>query len=340
MTVYLAFNECEVFTNGGSDFTSSTECAVASVSRAGFRPTLVDTTTTFNEGISFTNLSEGWVHFNAIQYSSPRTNSGPFFQVIDNDGNTVIQLNCAANDGSSGEITVASSLLGNTGNTLASGQETLRTYDIHIKIASTGGFIRLYIDGNLVYDETGDTVASTSATGFDTIRFLNQDTIGLNAGNDEDLNHWGQVLVSDENTINAKVYTLTPTAGSTNDWPTGSVTDVDETDADDTDQAYTDTDNDQFTIDTSVTLPSVTSPVKYTALVQSFRASYDSGSPVTKLTPFLNDTTATSTSFASSISLTTGLDGYQEIWSTDPADSSNWTASKINNYEFGLQADT
>jgi len=98
---------------------------------------------------------------------------------------------------------------------------------------------------------------------------------------------------------------------------------------------------DEFVVDTSVTVPSVSGPVEYTGVVTYFRASYDSGASVSQLTPLLNDTSATyGPVYGATQALTTGLSNYKIIYDTDPADSSAWDSTKINNYEYGVRAET
>jgi len=337
MTIYAAFNECEALDNA-TEAESSGQTAVSGVARAGFKVKNVGTETdvTLNYTLP-SGPSEGWVH--VMMYNAEATDSqenpSDIFRVFDNDNNEIVAV-YASND-TTGNIYMNSTLNGS--NTLIGNRfETVFTIDIHIKIDASG-FIKGYLDQTAVYEEAGNTVQSTSGTEIGKLQFF-QTQNRVFSLTDTTKVSWGQVLVSDKPTFNANVYTLTPTAGSTNTWDVGSVTDVDESGVSDADQINTSGNGDEFIIDTSDTLSSSAAPANFRAVVQSFRASYDASATATNIVPFLNDTTATSTSNGTTKSLSTGFDHYQEIWNTDPADSSDWTASKINNYEFGIRTST
>jgi len=339
MATYLAFSEGEAI-SGANWQNSSTTGGVdeAGVNRCGFRSVLGVSQPTGDATLS-SPLQEGFFHCRFAMATENVTNGGgKILTFKDTSGAELfaIKYKSGARD------TIGFSSVNGIGEEDCWVRDNPVEFDVHFRISDgTDGFLRFYADGVLVYEESGITNASTGDTQVETITWLQQNRSDSDPPVGEaNQDHYSQVIVSDVNTIGAKLYTLTPTAGATNDWANGSVTDVDEEGVDDSDFISTDTDNDQFTYDTSVTLSDTTGVNSYTSLVQTFRGSYDSGASVTKLTPFLNDTTATSTSFATSKSLTTGTAFYQESWETDPADSSEWTATKINNYEFGLQADT
>lgn len=350
MTVYLAFNEAE-----GLDNSANTEEAVrlvdgdsgirgpaeTGVNRAGF--CFTDAGATSATATMSSALTEGWVH--VIQKSMHPTLGGlnsDTFQVLDTSGNPVVSIRV---DDTGSTVTFGGfTYLDTPNNTILMGPEdkpdNVYRVDLHIKMDATAGFIRAYVNSILIHEEFGvDTTVTSGVTQFDTLKFLERG--GTTIFSEGNAQCWSQVLVSDRTTIGAKVYTLVPNAtGSLNDWDSGAYTDVDETAVNDVDKATTTTNGDEFTVDVSTTLATPSLPNKWTALVQTFRGSYDSGSAVTKMSPLLNDTTSTSTSYGASQTLTTGFANYSKIWDVDPADSGDWTATRINNYEFGVRADT
>jgi len=345
MTVFLAFNEAEALNDAG-DAVADTDVAVSGVARAGFR--------TFDAGdgglsagpsvtldATFVTQSEAWIHCKILKNqegSFARGQAGDVFRVVDDDGNQIVNI---YHPGNTTGVIQAYSTLDATKDTIYLGSATVMEFDcdIHVNIASgTSGFIDIYVDQVLQYSKTGDTVASTSATGVNKLEFVDAGRSG--AGKDVTKSAWCQVIVSDENTLGSKVFTLDPSAGNVNDWPIGDVTDVDEQGVDDGDQMQTDTYLDEVSFDSSITLSALSEPQKFTALVQSYRASLDASASVTGLTPFLQDDGGTNTYYAAApSSITSGLAPYQEIWSQDPADSTDWTAAKINGYEYGYRAD-
>lgn len=335
MTVYLAFNEYEGLADV-SDIATSSLAVPSSRNRTGFALDNPTSAAITRDTITFTGLSEGWVHLNFyLDHSTDSASAlGKFFSIIDADDNEVVSFSRSGTGYA--DIYVTSALAGST--YIGTRFETISTFDINVGLDTTSGFIKIFLDNSLVYDLTGDTIQSTGGTTFDKLRF--RSACVASGVRSDGRTVYSEVLVSDSNTLGAKVYTLTPEPGSINDWVSGTESDVDEAGVDDSNYIFTDTDGDQFAVDSSVTLSGVTSPTQYTALIQSYRASYDSGASVTQITPFLNDTTATNINYGTTTALTNGFVNYQEIWSTDPADSSDWTATKINNYEFGVRADT
>lgn len=338
MTVYLAFNEAEGL-DSVTNITSSPLTVVAGVSRAGFRFDSVTATTTPSVTATMVSpLTEGWVHVLLKTEARVGNLANEIFSILDTSGAAIVTIkNTSAS---------ASGITANTPNSTGiaiapTPTEGLKTIDINLRLSTTTGFVKIYVGGTLVHEETGvDTTVTSGVTQFDTLKFRESGNSALSITNDSSAVGWSQVIVSDMVTVGGRLWTLTPTAGSINTWDAGAITDVDETNVNDSDKAATTTNGDEFTMDTSTTLSAPTFPNGFSAVVQTFRASYDTGSPVTKFSPMLNDTTSTSTHYGTSQSLTTGLAQYKQIWNTDPADAGSWTASKINNYEFGIRADT
>jgi len=341
MTVFLAFNEAEGLTTIGTPQADTTYTNVASVARAGFYSDC--TATGVTQSADFAPISECWVHarIRAVERAVTSTSNGDIFQILDTAGTPVVSLRMNRTGVAVGSLfldTPTQTIALDTGISQPAG--VTYDWDFNIKLDPTSGFIYVYRNGSLISSETGNTVVTSGVTQLDQLNFIQKYALGVDVATLTRACSFGQVVVSSSNTLNCKLYTLTPTAGSINTWDTGAITDVDETNIDDTDKATTTTNGDEFTMDTSDTLATPTLPFVYTAVVQTFRLNYDTGSPVTKASALLNDTTATSTSYGTSQTLTTGLAPYKEIWLTDPADAGSWTAAKINNYEFGVRADT
>lgn len=343
MTVYVAFNECEG-PDSSTNLIANTICSVSGVATHGFRfddvpdgsPTSVDITLP-------TALTEGWAHVRiALGDGAGARQSGDIFTIKDTSGGTIARLNRQGVGAIGGPATLRGAILGNSLTNFAVDDDGPHNVDIHWRLSDTTGFVKIYLEGVLVLTQEGDVLATSGITQVDTITLGEPSTVttATNANTDGENISWGQILISDQNTIGAKVYTLYPTQGSVNEWDSGTYTFIDERGVNDSDLVATTTDTDEITVDTSVTLTDPTAPRAFTGVVQTFRASYDAGSAVTQVTPLLNDTTATSTSFGTTQALTTSLANYSYVWDDDPSDSSEWNASKINDYEFGLRADT
>ena len=341
MTTYLAFNEAEgldaaTSTNTGAD---TTQTLIAGVCRAGFF-IKAPASTTVNLDASFTAITEGWTHVRIKfePYSISIGTTWRTFGIKDASGAIVVWLKerCTATLRSDLYVeTPLSSTLVATGIV----GDVKNDFDIHLKIDPVAGFVRVYMDNVLVVEETGDTEVTSGVTTFNAVTFGTGST-SLTRTSINECPAFSQVVVSSSTTLNCKLYTLTPSAGTLNTWASGTVTDVDETGVDDTDKAATATDGNQFTIDTSVTLAAATFPQEYKAVIQTFRANYDATSPVTKITPFIYDSVAPTTSLGTQKTLTTGIAAYKEIWEVDPVGAGDWTSTLINLYEYGVRADT
>ena len=334
MTTFIGFNEAEGL-DTSNNLTTNASTAVASVARGGFRFNSIPAAGSDTETATWdTPIQEAWIHLLIAPRFDVFANTANAFEVQDTAGAVIVALE-ETNTGGILKFVAPSGVK----TTIATGT-TVREIDIHLKLSATSGFARVYLAGSLLYEESGDTIITSGIDLFDTLLFRDKGRAGGISNSDSTCTGWGQVIVSSLSTIGAQLFTLTHTAGSINDWDTGAITDVDEAGVDDVDKATTTTNNDEFTMDTSDTLSTPTVPNKYTSVIQTFRASYDSGSAVTKLTPFVNDTTATSTTYGSAQTLTTGFANYRAIYDSDPVDSADWTATRINNYEFGVRANT
>ena len=300
MTTYLAFNENEGLDNITDTFASTTTAVVSGVNRAGFWMTAALNELKTRDATIPTAITEGWVHVRT--YIHDKVNSSDdfseVFYILDTAGASVVKIRRTydvSEDRTDIQIITPN---GGTTTVYTGVADAAYNWDFNIKLDATTGFIKVYQSGALVVDESGDTTVTSGITQFDTLRFAEHGYSFNNTSGEGEAIGFSQVVVSSAITTGCKLYTLVPIAGSINDWDAGTVTDVDETAINDSDKATTTTNNDEFTIDTSTTLSTPTLPNKFKSVILSYRASYDSGSAVTKLTPLLNDTTATSTSFS------------------------------------------
>lgn len=121
--------------------------------------------------------------------------------------------------------------------------------DIYWNIDAVNGFHRVFVDGILVYQFLGDT-----ATGGGPIRYI---CFGnSNGGNDIDWCWHSELIVADEPTIGARLYTLGITGeGTDQDW-VGAHTDVNHTGFDDLSFVYTANDQERqsFNLDIPASL--------------------------------------------------------------------------------------
>lgn len=342
MTLYVAFNEGEALDDGSNISATTAVGQITDVARGGFRFTTTSGGSQNNpltqDSVSFSGPTEGWIK-TRIQVLNGGGNvaRGDTYFIYDDVGNEILKLTSSYDSGKMELVTV---LDGSGESTeLYNFTAAEKDIDFHIRVdGSTNGFIKCFIDGILFYDQSGDTTGGGTGTTLAKITFSDPGYQAL----DETSQYVGfaQVIVSDDTTVGAKVYTLYPTSSSINDWAVGDYTDVDEAGVDDTDQIQTNSYQDEFRWDSTVTIPTLTSTEFISGVVQTWRGSADASSPVSQITPFLSDTTGTGISLGTTQSLTTGLANYIEVWETDPSDATNWDETKVNNQEFGIRSET
>ena len=108
---------------------------------------------------------------------------------------------------------------------------TLFKIDIQVNYSTTG-WVRIYLNGTMVYEFVGNTIASGStSTSLTKMGFTNSGTSSSM--------YYSEVIVAERDTRTLSLYTLVPTGnGSGNQWQ-GSYTDIDEGRANETDVVST-----------------------------------------------------------------------------------------------------
>lgn len=144
-------------------------------------------------------LTDAWVHFD---YNTGNQ-SGNFLiaQLVNSSGVPVVRLMQTSNNAVRPEYWNGAAWV-TTGTIYASGASGRATYDIHA-VAGAAGSINLYYNNNLVSTITGLNAA------VDNFAFLDIATSSV-------VPYHSQILVSDVNTIGAKVSSITPNANGAN----------------------------------------------------------------------------------------------------------------------------
>lgn len=326
MAVISAFNEADGLA-AISDITqlgisTLSGVAITGVARGGF--TLQLHTTTADHDLP-SPMSEGWIHLVMRGRDATSTAAVTIFEARDNSGNSL--FGCAHEASS---IPVKPSILGSTisAETLAS--SGVNTYDIHFNIADSGGFVRFYVNTALIYSYSGDTRPGAS-TGVSVLRFRGGGAITGAA----QTTHFGQVIVSDAPTINARVHTLPISAFATfSEW-SGVVGNINAHALDDATNITADAVNERVTF-TKGTMGSLLSGNVITAVGVTARALQISGSPVTQLEPMAR--ISSTNYFGTAVPISTGVRGRSIFFAQNPATSAPWEVADVNAAEIGLRA--
>ena len=204
-----------------------------------------------------------------------------------------------------------------------------RTWDIKCLVDNTVGDFAIWIDGTLTRQLTGDTdFFSGSAVDYVTIN-------GWGATNARFVS---ECIIADGDTRGMRLATLVPNgAGATTDF-TGTFADVDEVTINDADFLSSATANQVETM-TLTNLSAVAGALTPVAVVATARARNAATGPqnlqlavrTNSLDFFSSSLPSLGTSF---------LDGYFNVWNTNPDTTTAWTVSEINALEAGVKSIT
>lgn len=320
MTVFLAGNELEILTYvSGAAAVASTDAnvAIANVNRAGF--------SIANGGVSSvqlpSNRTEGWMH---CQFHRDGAFGGTTTNAIalrNAEGQNIFRIVCEP----SAVATTSYALL--TASPVSIGLQTFAV-DVYWKISATVGILRVYVNGSLVGEVTGN-VQFPSGT-----QSVNNIYLQGPQGNATTTCHYSNIVVADTPTLGARVHTLPLTVAATNNWtgtPAGVTgtsvgTAISETTA-----------NDEISFNAADFATTLQSGYAIDAVIISSRAQALTGSPVTRLQG-RSRISGTPYDVGGSVLLGTGFAPVQHVIAQNPATATSWTVSGVNGAEFGVQA--
>ena len=331
MSVIFAGGEIESFDLTGSNQLVNTtaadkydsDYARMSVAHSGAPTTAYIST-------SFTGITEGWLHFSAGFELIGTSWDQPFVRLVDSvSGNTVLQV-----DGTNAVIAMEywNGASFTRMNSFGINPNTLITFDIHFKIADTGGRFAIYMNGNLLDEFLGDTNLFASAQ---------VDGIELAGGNStSNTTHevnYSEVVVADESTIGWRVATIVPNAdGTTTGQWTGSFADVDEITASDADNLNSTVSNDVELMGATNLSTPAGALNGYKAVVAQARVKDDGGSSPLQF-QFMVRTGGANYNSAT-IALSSSYTSEENLWLVNPGTTNPWTASEIDALELGVQS--
>jgi hypothetical protein len=206
---------------------------------------------------------------------------------------------------------------------------TSARFDVHIKIHSSAGWIRVYRAGLLILSFEGNTVFN-SVTAVDQIRFYHSSIVQTS---------FAEILISNERTIGLRCYTASVNgAGASTTFTSGTFASVDE---ESNIPSTVDTDyGESSTADQVLGLALDTlanSIYKIYAVVVNFRSLYIAGAPE-KANAFLR--VAATNYHGSDKTLLTTYEGQKEIWETNPNTAVAWVSGDIAALEAGIRSRT
>jgi hypothetical protein len=300
MTIYAAFNELDgwggIVGAVGIDVLSTTNSAVAlsGVNRAGVAlrvgPDHPDGGNTIYVDREFPPLTNSWLHMRLHRtiysggfYNTP-IHQQPALRLTADNGVPLVELDYNTNAQNQQSAPLRLWVLGsNTGKTMLPPSATI-DLDIHYLAHNTNGRIDVYVGGVLEHSFVGNTLPS-GATGLGSLRVW---AVGLVQTGDMMIAH---VVLADEPTVGARVYTIPLEAvGAQNDWD-GSLSNVNGPDLSDATNVSATADG-QTLLATQNGIGAIGSGFRIGAVVVSTRAVRGSGAP-TGLTPVFRTASGT-----------------------------------------------
>jgi hypothetical protein len=228
---------------------------------------------------------------------------------------------------------VAAGTFTQLGSTFPSGlaTSTMAKVDVHMNYASVGGFVELYINGNLVFSFSGDpTTEGVTALA----NFLLQQSAATGPS------AWSEVILADIDTRGLSLQTFPPVAnGNTHNFDTGTpaAANVNETTINDA------------TLDGSTTAGQIDEYTNGAVAAGTFdviafgiSARAQKGATGPSKMDFVVRTAATDF-FSSDVALSTFWQNYQNWWLTNPNTGVAWLTSQIGStagFNIGLKSVT
>lgn len=276
------------------------------------------------------NQSTLWVHAETYQGVGNLTSLGMnALSIYATDGLPHIMIR---GTGTAGQIKLSKESASSTYTDLATCTSgvwpaaSLHKLDLFLHYA-VAGEVTLYIDGTQACDFIGD-VTTDSLTAVNQVSFA-----GINISTETD--YWSELILSDSDTRNMNLVTLSPAAnGTTMAW-SGTVSNVNGTNYNDTSALTTGTSN-LIAEFTTGTLPAGSFTIP--AVVQSARVEIGTSGPQ-HFCYVVRPGSGSSDFCSSNIAPTTAFANYQNIWAQNPATSGGWTNGDLSGIQYGIQSE-
>lgn len=282
-------------------------------------------------------LGEFWYHQNMYCGSGGSGDTGPLLTFYSATGPELRFRTDGSNNSARMtmrvEITADGSAWTQLGSTFFFSPNLLTKLDVNIKFG-TGGFVRIYLNGRLVFSHSATLTSQTNTASF----------VRLSAGRSALDMRSSEFIVADTNTIGMRMNTLRITgAGTTSQWD-NAYTEVDDAAGviDNTDYIHTATVNDIMTFATEniTAATAVTTGRRIALLATTFAAFLPPDATPGDLRCVVRSGTTNYESADKGVPMDGGQWAMTHLWTTDPDTAAAWTSTNINNVEIGVKAVT
>lgn len=292
-------------------------------------------TTTKSGFISFTSLTDFWLHFTMHKITATVVaNTNPIiefnngtskeYRIIMNATTPTTVWDFQKTTNGTTWTTLVSFTTGAANTTYVSDN----AWDIRIKANATTGLIRIYNQGTLVASYSGNTATQTSTV--NRINFLASDALSRY--------NFAEIIVADTATINYRLKSLTASgAGTYSEW-TGAYTEIDEVAKNDADFIVTNATNQRFVCDMADMTVGQLGSREVKAVVVASRQLFTTDAAPTNLQHMVRTNSADYFSANLSVPIDGSIYLRQTIWELNPSTSAKWTLVETQNMQVGVKS--
>lgn len=321
MTVYLAGNEVDIMTDFAGTISTDTRVALPGINRSGLAlqgaaQTAVCTVPN--------PLTEFWFHIRLAKISSNfSNNSGDVFFLRNAAGANLFRISANRNTNDN-----TATGYGPTG---ASFSFTLLTtnLDVYCKLGTVDGIFRVWIDEVLVYELLGNVQFPSGSQAFTSAVFVNFNVVS------GAVLAFSQIVFSSLPTFLAKVYSLSLSGGTLNQWA-GTSANVQGTGFALLADGLKETAPDDSFLFAASDIPALGPAEFIDGVCLHASALFEVGSAVQKVAPLLND--GTTTNVGADTALTSAFTQRTWVYDTNPFTSAAWNVAAVNGLQMGLRA--
>lgn len=317
MATYFAGSEPEIFDTFTGTVSTDSRIAVSGENRSGF---FFTSASSGSVGSFSSSVSEAYVHFKFLRSGTiGSATSYTVFRLRNPENQTLF----------SGLVYLANTnltIIGPNSVQTTIAADPVINLDVYYKIDPTSGIFRIWSNQILVYNFSGSVQFPSGTQSANNIIVSGMDSASR-------IPYFSQFLVSDKNTVGAKVYTL-PLTQESSSW-SGNTSNVIGTSVATLANSISSNIANANVIFTVTDLAALSNTQYIDSLVLSTRALSELGSITNTLTSFVR-TTSNTDIIGNSLPLITTFTTEQFIYNENPETSLAWTRSETNNVLFGL----
>lgn len=274
---------------------------------------------------TFAPQTEVWVHTFAARGNTTFSQvSGDYFAVRDADDNVFFSIRGTGS--STAEVTLGAFFMSDVV-VLFSGLGSANL-DFFLKIDSTNGEFRAFVDGTEVFSFTGDTRGSFLGTAEKLTVDRNSSSTSRGANI-----HYTEMIIATTPTVGKVLWTREVTQGATHEW-SGDISNVNGVEFPEEGNELTTDEAGNLTRFAIQSIPQLDEGQVFAAVALETSAAADDASVIESIDYEIYDSAGGHG--VNNIETTQGFKPHTTIWETDPRDDSDWDEVKLAEIELGM----